>query len=101
MLFSFRNSAWTPRRGRSNEGMKTKRKFPSAVSRPPDGSPRREFLKRAGLAAGVLAFQPWRVMAGPFTREDFDQLVPADKKNFRRTGSSHCSRAARRKSCTA
>jgi uncharacterized protein (DUF608 family) len=60
--------------------MKTKRKFPSAVSRPPDGSPRREFLKRAGLAAGVLAFQPWRVMAGPFTREDFDQLVPADKK---------------------
>ena len=42
--------------------------------------PRREFLKRASLAAGVLAFQPWRTMAGPFTREDFDHLVPADKK---------------------
>ena len=46
----------------------------------PDGWPRREFLKRASLAAGVLAFQPWRTMAGPFTREDFDHLVPADKK---------------------
>ena len=41
---------------------------------------RREFLKRSGLAAGLLAFQPWRAMAGPFTREDFDHLVPADKK---------------------
>src|ERR1700678_2075185 len=46
----------------------------------PEGLARREFLKRAGLAAGVLAFQPRRVMAGPFTREDFDHLVPADKK---------------------
>ena len=44
------------------------------------GWPRREFLKRASLAAGVLAFHPWRTMAGPFTREDFDHLVPAEKK---------------------
>ena len=41
---------------------------------------RRGFLKHAGLAAGVLAFQPWRATAGPFTREDFEHLVPADKK---------------------
>ena len=41
---------------------------------------RREFLKHAGLAAGVLGFQPWKAMAGPFTREDFEQLIPADKK---------------------
>ena len=47
---------------------------------PSPGWPRREFLKRASLAAGVLAFQPWRTMAGPFTREDFDHFVPADKK---------------------
>lgn len=45
-----------------------------------EGWPRREFLKRAGLAAGVLALQPWPTMAGPFTRQDFDHLVPADKK---------------------
>src|ERR1035438_3595080 len=44
------------------------------------GWPRREFLKRASLAAGVLAFHPWRTMAGPFTREDFEHLVPAEKK---------------------
>jgi non-lysosomal glucosylceramidase len=41
---------------------------------------RREFLKAIGLGAGVLATQPWQAMAGPFTREDFDQLVPNDKK---------------------
>lgn len=41
---------------------------------------RRDFLKRAGLVTSVLTFQPWRSMAGPFTREDFDHLVPADKK---------------------
>ncbi len=41
---------------------------------------RRDFLKATGAAVTALAFQPWRVMAGPFTRKDFDQLVPADKK---------------------
>ncbi|HTL56407.1 MAG TPA: GH116 family glycosyl-hydrolase [Candidatus Limnocylindrales bacterium] len=44
------------------------------------GSPRREFLKLAGLSAGALAMQPWRAFAGPFERADFEQLVPADKK---------------------
>lgn len=28
----------------------------------------------------MISFQPWRAMAGPFTRADFDHLVPADKK---------------------
>jgi non-lysosomal glucosylceramidase len=41
---------------------------------------RRDFLKSIGVSAGVLALQPWRAMAGPFTRADFEQLVPADKK---------------------
>ena len=44
------------------------------------GSPRREFLKVAGLTAGALAFKPWQSIAGPFTRSDFENLVPADKK---------------------
>ncbi len=50
------------------------------ISSQPKDRPRREFLKRAGLGLGVLAFQPWRAMAGPFTRDDFEHLVPADKK---------------------
>ena len=41
---------------------------------------RREFLQRLSLGAGVLAAQPWQAMAGPFAREDFERLVPADKK---------------------
>jgi len=45
-----------------------------------DGWPRRDFLKLVGLGAGALAWQPLGAMAGPFTREDFDKLVPADKK---------------------
>lgn len=39
---------------------------------------RRSFLKASVLAAAGLSTLP--VMAGPFTREDFDHLVPADKK---------------------
>src|SRR6266568_3722528 len=50
----------------------------TAASR--SGWDRREFLKLIGLGAGALAVQPWQAMAGPFTREDFDRLVPADKK---------------------
>ena len=42
--------------------------------------PRRDFLKAVALGAGALACQPLGAMAGPFTREDFDHLVPADKK---------------------
>ncbi|MFO1513755.1 MAG: twin-arginine translocation signal domain-containing protein [Verrucomicrobiota bacterium] len=41
---------------------------------------RRDFIKHLGLGAAVLAMQPWNLaMAGPFTRADFDQLVPADR----------------------
>ena len=39
---------------------------------------RRSFLKTSSLTAAGLAFLRWPVMAGPFTREDFDRLVPAD-----------------------
>lgn len=51
-----------------------------ACSNQPTGWARREFLKRVGLSAGLLAAQSWRAMAGPFSRQDFDRLVPADKR---------------------
>ncbi len=41
---------------------------------------RREFLRALGFGAGAVALQPWEAMAGPFTRADFEKLVPADKK---------------------
>jgi len=41
---------------------------------------RRVFLKLLGLGAGALACPRFHAMAGPFTRRDFDKLVPADKK---------------------
>lgn len=41
---------------------------------------RRDFLKLSGLAATGLALSRLPAMAGPFTRADFDKLVPADKK---------------------
>ncbi len=43
---------------------------------------RRDFLKLVGTSAtAALAFRPWQyAMAGPFTRVDFEKLVPADKK---------------------
>lgn len=41
---------------------------------------RRDFLKLSGLAAGGFALAGWPAVAGPFSREDFDRLVPADKK---------------------
>ena len=44
------------------------------------GWPRRDFLKLLGLGAGALAFPSMQAMAGPFTRQDFEKLVPADKK---------------------
>ncbi|MBX3111575.1 MAG: hypothetical protein KF857_06155 [Fimbriimonadaceae bacterium] len=41
--------------------------------------PRRTLLKMAGVgAAGALGVQ--KVVAGPFTEDDFQQLVPVDKK---------------------
>lgn len=44
------------------------------------GVNRREFLRRSAAAAAALGFARWPAMAGPFTRADFDKLVPADKK---------------------
>src|SRR5208282_4594059 len=41
---------------------------------------RRRFLKLSALTASSLAFWRRSVMAGPFTRESFEHLVPADKK---------------------
>jgi len=46
----------------------------------PGGWPKRRFLKALGLGAGALAARPWGAFAGPFTRDDFTKLVPADKK---------------------
>jgi hypothetical protein len=44
-------------------------------------SERRDFIKKFGLGIAALSLNPWRtVMAGPFTRADFEHLVPADKK---------------------
>ena len=42
--------------------------------------PRRDFLKLSSVAALGMVFSRMPAMAGPFTREDFDHLVPADKK---------------------
>jgi uncharacterized protein (DUF608 family) len=41
---------------------------------------RREFLKISAATTLGLAFSRLPVMAGPFTRADFEHLVPADKK---------------------
>lgn len=41
---------------------------------------RREFLKLSAAATFGLTISRLPAMAGPFTREDFDKLVPADKK---------------------
>lgn len=41
---------------------------------------RRDFLKTSAATVLSLTFSRLPVMAGPFTREDFDHLVPADKK---------------------
>ena len=41
---------------------------------------RRSFLKTSAYTAAGFAFCRMPLMAGPFTREDFDKLVPADKK---------------------
>ncbi|MCF7730144.1 MAG: hypothetical protein K9N23_00575 [Akkermansiaceae bacterium] len=46
----------------------------------PWATDRRRFLKTSAFTAAGFAFARMPVMAGPFTREDFDQLVPADKK---------------------
>ena len=42
--------------------------------------PRRDFLKLSAFTTTGLIFTRLPTMAGPFTREDFAHLVPADKK---------------------
>ncbi len=44
------------------------------------GLDRRGFLKLAGLATGAVALAGLPTVAGPFAREDFERLVPADKR---------------------
>jgi len=52
----------------------------NANSRVPDFE-RRDFLKKFSLGLAALSLSPWNTaMAGPFTREDFEHWVPADKK---------------------
>ncbi len=41
---------------------------------------RRDFIKLASVATAGIFLKRLPAMAGPFTREDFDKLVPADKK---------------------
>ena len=45
-----------------------------------NGWPRRDFLKLVGLGTAATTLRPWEAMAGPFTRADFEKLVPRDKK---------------------
>jgi uncharacterized protein (DUF608 family) len=47
---------------------------------PSVGWPRREFLKTSAAAVLGLTLTRLPAMAGPFTRREFDHLVPADKK---------------------
>ena len=44
------------------------------------GLDRRSFLRLGGLAVTALTFTRLPAVAGPFTKEDFERLVPADKK---------------------
>ncbi|ALJ04711.1 glucosylceramidase [Pseudalgibacter alginicilyticus] len=41
---------------------------------------RRSFIKTVSLSAAMLAINPIRLMAGPFSERDFDHVIPADKK---------------------
>ncbi len=50
------------------------------VNMPPPNWNRRDFLKTSAATTLGLVCAQLPVMAGPFTREDFDHLVPADKK---------------------
>src|ERR1019366_574681 len=55
-------------------------KLPSTFSSGQFAVDRRSFLKTSALAIAGLSLTRLPVMAGPFTRADFDKLVPADKK---------------------
>ncbi|MBK1825555.1 hypothetical protein JIN81_00865 [Haloferula rosea] len=41
---------------------------------------RRDFIRTSGLTAAMLMAGRMKVMAGPFSAEDFDKIIPADKK---------------------
>ena len=41
---------------------------------------RRDFIKASGLTAAMLMAGRSPVMAGPFAKEDFEQIIPSDKK---------------------
>ncbi len=53
---------------------------PKTSCQGPPGLPRRDFLRLTALSAAGLATAPLPAVAGPFTAEDFEKLVPADKK---------------------
>ena len=42
--------------------------------------PRREFIKATGLTAAMLMADQASVMAGPFAADDFEKIIPSDKK---------------------
>ena len=41
---------------------------------------RRNFIKATGLTAAMLAAGQAKLMAGPFSKEDFEEIIPSDKK---------------------
>src|ERR1700689_2045845 len=53
---------------------------PSSANTPWSEWNRRGFLKVSAATTLGLVISRLPVMAGPFTREDFDHIVPADKK---------------------
>ena len=46
----------------------------------PSAAGRRDFMKASGLTAAMLAAGRMNVMAGPFANEDFEHIIPSDKK---------------------
>lgn len=50
------------------------------VNRPTNNWSRRDFFKASAATTLGLSLSRLPTMAGPFTRDDFDHLVPADKK---------------------
>uniref|UniRef100_UPI003568F19A GH116 family glycosyl hydrolase n=1 Tax=Stieleria sp. TaxID=2795976 RepID=UPI003568F19A len=46
----------------------------------PAATGRRAFMKASGLTAAMLAAGRMNVMAGPFANEDFEHIIPSDKK---------------------
>ncbi|MCS7468803.1 non-lysosomal glucosylceramidase [Stieleria sp. ICT_E10.1] len=46
----------------------------------PAATGRRDFVKASGLTAAMLMAGRMNVMAGPFANEDFEQIIPSDKK---------------------